>query len=299
MKFRFLFYFLFIIHTPNFGQSGFSLQEKQKEAFKMYREGRFKDCIKISESIIAENQKRFPFSKLLMCESYIQLHKPEKAKFYLKESVLSGLFSNYKEDSEWIIESETDSAEKRFFISQLTLNGEIWFKLYESSLSQDIAHWIDKLEYADQTFRKVYKQANCERVERANYLDSCNSVLLFDYIEKYGSPMLSNTGWANMFKFGLIYCHISSDGYNDDFEYKYYVNTYKPLINRDEIDAESYAAIIDNICWKRFDKQYYGTMNVENFGKIWPFINVDSVNYWRDEIGLKRLQLPDSLIQKR
>jgi hypothetical protein len=145
---------------------------------------------------------------------------------------------------------------------------------------------LENVYFWDQHIRK--SKNNCTEQD-IKYYDSINVLTVDNYIVKYGFPM--NEPLSRNAYFGIYYTIQHADLNRQQM----YLDKFKILADRGIIEMKKYAMMYDRIMVSTIGKQKYGEQmqadSANNFLEYLPFINIDSVQIYRKQLGLDSLDL--------
>ena len=146
--------------------------------------------------------------------------------------------------------------------------------------------YLEKIYYWDQHVRK--SKYNCSDKEIA-YTDSINEIKLNYYLKLFGFPLTrqySETAYNGVF-YTIQHADLSVQ--------EKYISKIKQIADSGFIAMKKYAMMYDRILHRTIGKQKYGEQRyhdtIDNYLKYVPFINIDSVQIYRKQIGLDSLDL--------
>lgn len=150
-------------------------------------------------------------------------------------------------------------------------------KFIQNSILEDLYHW-------DQGYRKY-----CE-LDEVTKRDSLNQEILFDYISKFGFPKC-NDSLSQKAYYGAYYVMQHS---NVEFM-ELYLEEIKKMVDCGKLEPKKYAMTFDRISLERtgfqiYGEQFYRDTN-DNYLKLCPIRNNDSVQIYRAYLGLDTLDL--------
>jgi hypothetical protein len=145
---------------------------------------------------------------------------------------------------------------------------------------------LENIYYWDQHIRKT--KNNCSERD-IKYYDSINILTVDNYILKYGFPM--NEPLSRNAYYGIYYAIQHADLSRQ----QQYLDKFKTLADRGIIEMKKYAMMYDRILVRSIGKQKYGEQMQpdlsHNFLEYVSFINIDSVQIYRKQLGLDSLDL--------
>lgn len=120
--------------------------------------------------------------------------------------------------------------------------------------------------------------------------DKLNQQILTQYIDKYGFPKCEDS-LSDAAYHGAFYTIQHSN-----FEMmQIYLEDIKNLVNCKKLEIKKYAMMVDRISEQKTGFQIYGTQfyrdTSDNYLKLCPFRNKDSVQYYRNLIGLDSIDV--------
>jgi len=150
--------------------------------------------------------------------------------------------------------------------------------------------YLENICYWDQHARK--SKNNCSDKE-INYIDSVNLLKLEYYINRFGFPLTkqySETAYNGVF-YTIQHADVSVQ--------EKYISNIRQAADSGFIVMKKYAMMYDRILNRTIGKQKYGEQRyhdtLDNYLKYIPFINIDSVQFYRKQIGLDSLDLNKKL----
>jgi len=145
---------------------------------------------------------------------------------------------------------------------------------------------LENVYYWDQHIRK--SKSNCSELE-IKYYDSINVLTVDNYILKYGFPL--NEPLSRNAYFGIYYAIQHADLNRQQM----YLDKFKILADLGTIEMKKYAMMYDRILVRTIGKQKYGEqMQADpsnNYLEYVSFVNIDSVQIYRKQLGLDSLDL--------
>ena len=145
---------------------------------------------------------------------------------------------------------------------------------------------LEKVYYTDQELRK---NKNGVTELEFNHQDSINLVTVDRLIKDFGFPSTKKINRKAYL--GLFYAIQHSDIKHQS----QYINNFKTLADSGLLDVQKYAMMFDRILVGTVGKQKYGEQfyhdTTNNTLKYEPFINKDSVQIFRAQLGLKPINL--------
>lgn len=149
----------------------------------------------------------------------------------------------------------------------------------QNKILEDVYYW-------DQHIRKSYN--NCSDQER-QYTDSVNRVTVKYIINAFGFPL--TRAYSKNAIYGIYYS-IQHD--KIEVQQKYFQQI-KQLSDSGFISKKHYAMTYDRILSRTTGKQKYGEQRyhdtADHMLKYIPFINVDSIQIYRKQLGLDSIDL--------
>ena len=165
----------------------------------------------------------------------------------------------------------------------LLLSTKVYSQTTILSLQND---YLENICYWDQHARK--SKYNCSDQE-TNYTDSVNLLKLEYYIKRFGFPLTrqySENAYNGVF-YTIQHADLSVQ--------EKYISKIRQAADSGFIAMKKYAMMYDRILNRNIGKQKYGEQRyhdtVDNYLKYVPFINIDSVQFYRKQIGLDSLDL--------
>jgi hypothetical protein len=145
---------------------------------------------------------------------------------------------------------------------------------------------LENVYYWDQHVRK--SKNNCSERD-IKYYDSINVLTVDNYITKYGFPI--NEPLSKNAYYGIYYAIQHADLNRQ----QRYIDKFKILADNGKIEMKKYAMMYDRILVRTIGKQKYGEQmqpdESNNFLVFVPFLNIDSVQIYRKQLGLDSLDL--------
>jgi hypothetical protein len=145
---------------------------------------------------------------------------------------------------------------------------------------------LEDVYFWDQYYRKSKNHCNNHEMK---YRDSINKKIVTDFIDFYGFPL--ERKYSKNAINGIYYTIQHS---NLSFQEKY-LDKIKELSDSDLISKKKYAMTFDRVLIGKTGKQKYGEQrfydSIEKKLKYYPFINIDSVQFYRKLLGLDSLNL--------
>lgn len=145
---------------------------------------------------------------------------------------------------------------------------------------------LENVYYWDQHVRKSY--SNCSDKEQ-EYTDSVNRIIVKYIINTYGFPLKREYSKNGIYG---VYYVLQHD--KIDIQQKYFPQI-KQLCDSGLIPKKYYAMTYDRILSRTTGKQKYGEQRyhdtTDNVLKYIPFINIDSVQIYRKQLGLDSIDL--------
>ena len=145
---------------------------------------------------------------------------------------------------------------------------------------------LENVYYWDQHIRKSKNKCSEREIK---YFDSINVLTVDNYILKYGFPI--NEPLSKNAYFGIYYTIQHAELNRQQL----YLDKFKILADRGVIEMKKYAMMYDRILVRTTGKQKYGEQmqadQSNNFLEYVSFINIDSVQIYRKQLGLDSLDL--------